>query len=313
MPQVISSNNSQGSGITLEKTFSLRERGYAALQLLRPANSVTAMADVSAGIAVALFAAPDAVRSNAALLVLSGAFLYGGGVALNDACDSELDRIERPERPIPSGRISTLSAFILACCFLAVGISLAFIYAPLTGMVACATVLFIAGYNFLAKKSAIAGPFIMGLCRSGSLLLGVAASSQALAEWWILGVIPLAYIAAITLICRGESNGENPFGKIAIALVLAVIILMGGLAWQFSQLYAAPFLALFAACVLPPFWRALQYPTPTSIRGAVKAGVLSLVILDSAIAGIFSDWLVALGVLALFPISRLLARLFPVA
>ena len=310
MSQAISSDNGQAG---VAKSFSLKKRSYAALQLLRPANSVTAMADVLAGIAIASFATPDVIGYRTILLVLAGAFLYGGGVALNDACDSELDCIERPERPIPSHRISLLSAFILAFSFLAAGVLLAFIYAPLAGIVACTTVLFIACYDCIAKRSAIAGPFMMGLCRSGSLMLGVAASSKALTEWWFLGVVPLAYIAAITLVGRGESNGKNPFGKMAVALVVAVILVLGGLAWHFSQLLAIPYLALFAACVLPAFWYALKHPGRTSIRAAVKAGVLSLVILDAALAALFNDWIYALGVLALFPVSRLLARLFPVA
>jgi 4-hydroxybenzoate polyprenyltransferase len=313
MPQVISSNNGQSGGERLPGNFSFKERSYAALQLLRPANSVTAMADVLAGLAIAFSTSPGIASYQITLLILSGAFLYAGGVALNDACDSEIDRMERPERPIPSGRIRPLSAFLLAFCFLAAGMLLAFIYAPLAGAVACATVLFIACYDYIAKKSAVIGPMTMGLCRSGSLLLGVSASSQALADWWFLGAVPLAYVAAITLVSRGESDGKNRYGKMAIALIVAVIFLLGSLGWYCRQFSATPFLALFAACVLPAFWHALKNANPGSIQKAVKAGVLSLIIMDAAMAAIFSNWLYASVVLALFPVSRMLARLFPVA
>jgi hypothetical protein len=313
MSQAISSNKGRGAEARRLRRFSFRQRSYAALQLLRPANSVTAMADVLAGMAIAFSAAPDIVSAKAILLVLSGAFLYAGGVALNDACDTGIDRIERPERPIPSGRISRWSGFALAFCFLAFGLFLAFSYAFAAGAVASATVFFIVCYDFFAKKNSVSGPLTMGLCRAGSLLLGISASSQALADWWFLGAVPLAYVAAITLVSRGESDGKNPFGKMAVALVAAVILLMGGIAWYFSRFSAVPFLTLFAACVLPAFWLAQKNPNPDSVRGAVKAGVLSLIMLDAAIAAIFSNWLYALAVLALFPVSRMLARLFPVA
>lgn len=291
----------------------MKERSYAALQLLRPANSVTAMADVLAGLAIAFSISPSVAAAKTALLVLSGGFLYGGGVALNDACDTKIDRIERPERPIPSGRISPLAAFALAFLFLAVGMLLAFLYSPLAGTVGCITVFFIACYDCMAKKSPLLGPITMGLCRSGSLLLGMAASAQALVEWWFLGAVPLAYVAAITLVGRGEANGKNPYGKMAIALVVAVILLLGSLGWYFKHISAAPFVALFAACVVPAFWRALKNASPASIQQAVKAAVLSLIILDAAMAAIFTNWLYALAVLALFPVSRMIARLFPVA
>lgn len=313
MPQAISSNSREVGEPRGSRRFSVRQRSHAALQLLRPANSVTAMADVLAGLAIAFSASPDIASVETALLVLSGACLYAGGVALNDACDARIDRMERPERPIPSGRISKLSAFALAFSFLSVGILLAFLHGWLSGVVASATVFFIICYDSFAKKNPILGPLAMGLCRAGSLLLGVSASSQALADWWFLGAVPLAYVGAITLVSRGEADGKNPYGKMAIALVLAVILLMCGIAWYFGRFPAVPFLVLFAACVLPAFWRALKNANPDSIRAAVKAGVLSLIMLDAAMAAIFSNWLYALAVLALFPVSRMLARLFPVA
>jgi 1,4-dihydroxy-2-naphthoate octaprenyltransferase len=314
MPQVISSSNSErGAGASPPVHFSFKEKRHAALQLLRPANSVTAMADVLAGAAVALFVSGDLALSSLVFLVLSGGLLYAGGVALNDACDAGIDAVERPERPIPSGRTSRHAAFILAYGMLGAGLVLAFFHSALAAGIACATALSIALYDFYAKKSAVMSPIVMGLCRVGSLLLGISASTQAFADWWILGLLPLAYVAAITLVGRGEADGKNPFGKMAFFLVVSVVFLMGGLAWYFGRLFAFPYLALFAACVLPAFWKALKTPSPSVIRGAVKAGVLSLSMLDAAIAAVFAGWAYALVVLMLFPISRLLARLFPVA
>jgi hypothetical protein len=313
MRQAISSSSQKRTGPHHSSGFSFKQRSYAALQLSRPANSITAMADVLAGLAVALFVSPEIASAKVALLVLAGGLLYAGGVALNDACDAGIDRVERPERPIPDGRISRPAAFVLAFCLLATGVLSASFYALPAGIVACATVFFIVSYDSLAKKNPVLGPLMMGLCRASSLLLGVAASTEALGNWWLLGAVPLAYVAAITLVSRGESDGRNPYGKIALALVATVILLMAGMAWQFGRVSAAPFLALFAAAVLPAFWRAWKNPDPEAIRGAVKAGVLSLIMLDAAIAAVFGGWLFACVVLALFPVSRVFARFFPVA
>src|SRR5699024_11386515 len=47
-------------------------------------------------------------------LAASSMCLYWAGMALNDFADRELDRAERPERPIPSGRVAPSTALGVA-------------------------------------------------------------------------------------------------------------------------------------------------------------------------------------------------------
>ena len=91
-------------------------RGY--LELLRPANVVTAVADVLAGYAVAGRANSRALP----WLLTATVCLYAGGVVLNDFFDRELDAVERPERPIPSGRVPARHAAALGTALLAGGV-----------------------------------------------------------------------------------------------------------------------------------------------------------------------------------------------
>ena len=94
--------------------------GY--LRLMRPANIVTAVADILAGIAIASslqFSRPDI--SLVILLALSTACLYGGGVVMNDVFDAGLDSVERPERPIPSGLIQKSHAAFFWSILAAIG------------------------------------------------------------------------------------------------------------------------------------------------------------------------------------------------
>src|SRR3954447_3256538 len=95
-------------------------RGY--LGLMRPANIVTAISDILAGVAIAGYFSGnytgDIGLVPVVLLALSTTGLYGGGVVFNDVFDAELDKIERPERPIPSGLIAKRGAALLGAILL---------------------------------------------------------------------------------------------------------------------------------------------------------------------------------------------------
>src|ERR1700752_1691194 len=107
-------------------------RGY--LELVRPANVATALADVLAGYAVAGLAHPRALG----WLLLATACLYAGGVVLNDVFDRDVDRTERPERPNPSGRVSAGAATGLGLTLLGAGIASASLAGAAAALVAAA-------------------------------------------------------------------------------------------------------------------------------------------------------------------------------
>jgi len=285
---------------------------WAYLQLLRPANIVTAWADVLAGFAASLYVGE---LTPLAWLLLATTGLYGGGIVFNDVFDAQLDAVERPERPIPSGRASVLGATILGSSFLSVGViaalQVSWKSATMAAIVASAALL----YDAVGKHNAVFGPINMGVCRGGNLLLGVSVAPTMVGEYWYLALIAIAYIAGITTLSRDEVKVSNSTTRI-IALSLIVIVLIGllglGLLNNYEVLSALPFLILFATRVLLPFIKAVRQPTPEQIRIAVKAGVLSLIVLDATLAAGFASWTYGLLVLSLLPISMALARIFAV-
>jgi 4-hydroxybenzoate polyprenyltransferase len=290
--------------------------GY--LQLMRPANIITAWADILLGYAAASPVTGginnlDIITLTTLILATTG--LYGGGVVFNDICDAALDAVERPERPIPNGRVSLTGAIALGTALLLVGIIAAAMVSNLSAILASIVAVTALLYDKYGKHRTFLGPLNMGACRSANLLLGVSAIPEAVSDRWYLAVIPVVYIAAITAISRGEVRGGNKTtGIIAIALIGIVIssILGLGLLPEYSLLITLPFLALFTALVLPPFIKAALTPSPELIQTAVKAGVLSLIVLDATIAAGFANWIYGLLLLALLPVSRFLARLFAV-
>ncbi len=298
---------------------------FAHLQLMRPANIITAIADIMAGFAasgvvIQVLAFDDGYiitpHIHALLwLILSTVGLYGGGVVFNDVFDAELDKVERPERAIPSGRASVASASILGATLLLIGVVAAWQVSVASSLLALLTAGLAVLYDAWGKHQRLFGPVNMGLCRGANLLLGVSVLPEALPKVWYIALLPIVYIAAITMISRGEVHGGNrkalQGGMLMYVLVIGAILVLAFLTanpwWQ-----AAMFLALFAYLIFPSLIKALATQQPQLIGKAVKAGVLSLIVMDAALATAFAGWPYGMLVLLLLPVSLGIARTFAV-
>jgi 4-hydroxybenzoate polyprenyltransferase len=287
----------------------------ALLSLTRPANLVTAIADVLAGMAIAgYFLLPDPAPAPVGLLSLATVGLYGGGVVFNDVFDAELDAVERPERPIPSGVVSKHVAMILGTVLFGIGIVASFWVNQVAGGLAIAITVASLVYDKYGKHHDLLGPINMGLCRGLNLLLGISVLPYDVLSWAWIGLVPIVYIAAITMISRGEVHGGSATTlRIAGLLYALVIGCLAALAQSRQQLGTAlPFLILFGYYIFPPLWRAVSEPVGRNIGMAVKAGVLSLIVMNAAWVAAFASFPLALLVFCLLPLSRLLAKLFAV-
>jgi 4-hydroxybenzoate polyprenyltransferase len=281
------------------------------LELMRPANMVTALADILAGFAVGGLIGGDKLP----WLLVSGLALYGGGVTMNDFYDRRLDAVERPERPIPSGRVSAGSAWMLGMTLLLIGIGSAFFVSAASATIAAALAFTAIAYDSVGKHIPVLGPLLMGSCRGLDLLLGVSANPDVLSERWIAGTISVAYIAGITLLSTGEVHGGSRL-RSSISAALLVVAATGALLLANGSLFqlgsAAVMVALLAWRVGPAFYKAWVQPGASQIRSAIKAGIISLVFLDAAVAAAYQGVWYALGLVALVLVVSRLARMFPV-
>jgi len=295
----------------------------AHLHLMRPANVITAIADILAGFAISgaglqLFSSPIDEASlfySLLWLILATVGLYGGGIMFNDVFDAELDTIERPERPIPSGKASVVSASIVAVILLIIGILASWQVSALSGIIAIVVALLAVLYNAWGKHQTIFGPVNMGLCRGGNLLLGVSVVPVALQGLWFIALIPVIYIAAITMISKGEVHGgnkKNMLGGAVMYTIILVSIMLLAFYSEISWWQVLPFVILFAFLIYRPLIKALRKQEPQLIGKAVKAGVLSLIVLNASIATVFAGWVYGLAVLLLLPLSFLIAKFFSV-
>lgn len=285
------------------------------LRLTRPANIVTAVADILAGIAIAGVGVSEAQEGSGWIwLILSTIGLYGGGVVMNDVFDADLDAVERPERPIPSGLVPIFQAATLGILLLAFGIFTAFKVSMLSGGLALAIAIAALVYDKWGKHHSFLGPLNMGICRGLNLLLGMSIVSTQVSALWYLSIVPIIYIAAITTISRGEVHGgKTPtlfFAAVLYVLAMAAILYVS--AQRDTLVISATFLALWALMVFAPLQKAIRNPEGRMIGRAVKAGVLALILMNAAWASAFGAPWLALGIVLLLPLSILLAKAFAV-
>lgn len=103
---------------------------------------------------------------------LTGFFISGSAIVLNDYFDYEVDKINSPSRPIPSGEVSLFEALILTAILAAAG----FLTAGLLGTTALVFAVFIwmvaVMYNWRYKESGLLGNMMVGLSVAWFFIFG---------------------------------------------------------------------------------------------------------------------------------------------
>ena len=295
-------------------------RARAYLELVRLPNLFTAPGDVLAGYLV-VKAGTDMSWSHVVLLMAASVCLYAAGVVLNDYFDRDVDAVERPERPIPSGRIRERDALKLGALLLGAGCVLAAGAGVTSMLVAVLLAGCIVLYDARGKRIEYVGSLNMGACRFLNVMLGASGAAMLHAETWLWSALPVAlivllYISAVTLLATGEVWGGN---RVISSLVFgAIVVVIAGVAWLCGTdrlaepLYTYLFVALFAVATLRVVGRVVGSPTAPNIRTAIKTCVLSLILLDAAIAAGAGGLAYGVGIAILLLPALYAARLYAV-
>ncbi len=135
----------------------------AYLEILRPFN---ALMGVVAVLLVALISGNFTIAVIVACVIV---FIFtGAGNAINDYFDHKIDAINKPERPIPSGRISLKTAIIYSVSLFVLASIMAFIIGIIPGMIVVLSAILMYLYAKRLKTSCLVGnlsiAFLTGLC-----------------------------------------------------------------------------------------------------------------------------------------------------
>ena len=192
-------------------------------RLLRLPNLLTVPGDILAGFLLAP-SAPAAHWAQLPLAMLAGGFLYSAGLILNDLFDYAEDLRDRPDRPLPSGRISREAAAVaVLICLWVAGFLCAFFDALSVALPLMACLIL---YDIGLKRHPWMGPLLMGACRAGNLLLGTAAAATGLFSPapLLAAFLLAAFIALVTHLARQETLPGTRFPPERIARLLRLLI-----------------------------------------------------------------------------------------
>ena len=203
------------------------------LLLIRVPNLFT----VPSNILVGYFATISTVNADVdqlLSLIVSSVLLYVSGIVLNDYFDINVDRKERPSRPLASGLITKRSALLLAVISIVAGNILALSVSWTSFIISGSLTLVIFAYNYRLKRNAISNPLAMGLARflnvvlGGSPALGLVLTNDLIL--FFVGYCLFLYIAAISLLSRKEVSDTIIFFSrsswIPIVLSASTIVLI---------------------------------------------------------------------------------------
>lgn len=286
-------------------------------ELVRLPNVFTAVADVMAG--YWLISAEWRWTPQLGLLMVASAALYSAGIVFNDIADREVDRAERPNRPLPSGQISVQQAWLIGLALSVLGLVATFsvgMIAPSDNETGPALILVallsaILSYDFLLKATPL-GPLNMGLCRALNLTLGMSLG------WWFTWDIPASaivalfvYVAAFSFFGQREAGESRRWQLVpaGVGIVLSILVLGFVASWRMAEdtftlvLWLALLIHISRVTL-----RAIRHRTPAAVQYAMKTYILCIIAFDAVIASAGQGWPAGAAVLGLLVPALLIGR-----
>ncbi len=142
-------------------------------QLVRPLNLLITFLSILG--ATALAGAEWGQIDVILLAGLTGAFVAAGANAINDYFDVEIDKVNRPERPIPRGALSQAQAFVVWAMASAVGLICGWFTGYYPFLIALAAVILLYGYSRWLKSTALLGNLLVGFMTGLAFIFGAVA------------------------------------------------------------------------------------------------------------------------------------------
>lgn len=245
------------------------------------------------------------------LLVTISILLYCVGLVLNDLFDYNIDKKERPDRPLASGKISRKIAIVLVTIFSVIALGLSILVSVLTFGISLVLIALIFGYDTYLKNTQ-AGPFTIAAARMMNVMLGTSASFNNIDSFpqFVILVfvltITFVYVSLIGFISKYEVQGFSENIKLYLIRVVIAGIISSITLFTFIGFFkyeSLIILALFLFIMTKAVYR-IQNKDSKGIQQCIQKMIMSIIVLDSTyLSGIIG---LAVGLAVLLLIAPLL-------
>ena len=260
-------------------------RMWACIELTRPANAVAAGALTFTGAFVAggVTTAPAAV----AAAVVATVTATGGGNAINDYFDREIDVINQPDRPIPRGDISARGSLWFSLGLFGVAIAAALTLPRVAIGIAVFNFLALVAYTELFKGLPGVGNVLVGYLTGSTFLFGGAAVDEPLGALALFGLAAVATLTREIVKDVEDIHGDRQEGLRTLPIVIgqrralyvgvgAMVLAVAASGWPY---YVGTFGLVYLAVVIPAdfvmLWAtATAFSDPAASQRWIKRGML---------------------------------------
>jgi len=187
------------------------------------------------------------------------------GLVINDYCDVAVDSIGKPQRPIPSGRVSRRLAGAFAWTLAGAGLAVSAMLGPRFAIFALGAVVLSAAYSHGLKSTLLLGNATVALLVAAVLIFGALTAGAVTAGVWMAAVITFPYILAQEALFNLQDEEEDRAAGLrttatqlgaesAAGLVRSVLMAVMAIAvapWLLGMA-SATYLWALMVCVLAP-------------------------------------------------------------
>ena len=227
----------------------------AFITLTRPLNVIIA------GLSIALAAAlvhPRVFCSTVLCAVISGMLITAGANAINDICDLEIDRINKPMRVLPSGRLSVSAAGRFTIILFSCGIIFSIFVGFWAVTIATGSTMLLIAYSLRLKRQPVIGNLAVSFSTALAFIYGALAACKGVRDLpetalasgdWRVGIFPAVFSFLFHFGREVVKDIEDQIGDRAVAA--QTLPLAFGLKW--AQITATIAFAALAIVVLVPY------------------------------------------------------------
>jgi geranylgeranylglycerol-phosphate geranylgeranyltransferase len=217
--------------------------------ITRPENSFVA------GLAaiVAYLIDTGTVIPESLLLFFIVALITAAGNVINDFFDAEIDAINRPDRPIPSGAVSKEAARGFALTLFLAGILVSFFTNSLCAGIAIFNSILLIAYAAKFKSTPLIGNIVVAYLSASIFLFGGALNGIE----GLIHIIPIAAITFFAMLCREllkdaeDVEGDRAGGADTVPIRIGIK--------KTSEFACITAVLAVAASFIPYFWWGIWY------------------------------------------------------